>query len=637
MLLFHFNKVHTLLLLLIGDLVSRSSLPLSTSALVVEPHQASDFNMRHLGYTLSTLKYYQLGVNIDISVISDNLDKVEKIINATYLKSKEAFQSMSWSAKQHHGKTIDPENMFMYTQNLMETTAIRSKLAATFALGSPIGGGPRDPIEDLTRKARNPLKILSAGISVVGVLNGLYKTYQLRAIKKQMQAQGRAINDLSLLVSDNQARLGEHGVRLTDLEAWAATSQWFMNHALDQHHIEAFIRAIHAQADDAAHILDSLLTGRLSHRAVLPEAMGAIMTQMRNEAASVGNTLLVKTSGEAFQSRASYLPTEKGFFALLHLPMATTEDLMDLWVFIGVPIEISPTRHMTVHPGLDVVAVSQDKSFYRAMTLADLTLCDKRGPYHFCGSASNMNTQTSITSLYQGQVNDQLCVLFIFMGKFEQVKSACRFHVDKPSEQGFILSGTEVVFVSTSPRQGIARCPSQIETTFQVAGITSVTVPVGCTASTDYFIATGTEDPTQDGNIRRASRWPSALPPIWAELDISLLEVLEAEGVTNTPAELGDLKLFLDDAKTHRIAKSSHVGLWCMFLLLLAAGAAGLYWTWRKKEQLRRKMRSLLVQGIDRVFRAMEAGDHQLDAEGLRHEVQPLRNNDQDAVFHPDQ
>ena len=625
-----FQKQFHLLLLKLGLILSSLLLSAPTvtraAALVVETHQMSDFNMRHLGYTLSTLKYYQLGVNIDLTVIYRNLDLVVSIVNATYLKGIAKYGPLTRAEELH--------DSYFINQNAMEAAAIHEKITATWALGSPVGVGPRVPHDDSYRTKRNPLLFLKAGVSVVGVLNGLYKTYQLRAIKKQMQAQGRTINNLALMVAEHQTRLGKQGVRLDKLESWAAEAEKRILTMHDQHHIEAYFRLVRAQADDAAHIMDLLLTGRLSHRAVLPEAMDTIMTQMSREAESVGNTLLVKSSGEAFQSRASYLPTDEGFFGLLHLPMATNEDLMDLWVFIGVPLQMSPTRHMTIHPGLDVVAVSQDKSFYRAMSLADLTLCDKRGPYHFCGAASNMNTQTSVTSLYQGQINDQLCVLFIYEGKFEHVRSACRFHVDKPSEQGFILSGTEVVFVSTAPRQGVAKCPSQIETTFQVAGITSVTVPVGCTASTDYFHATGTEDPTQDGNIRRASRWPAALPPIWADLDLDLLDLLDADGISNTPTDLDDLKIFLDDAKTHRWARSSHVALWSTVILLLAAGLAGLLWLWRQKNRLQRKMRALMIQGIDRVFRAMDALGIPADP-ALRAEFQLFHLNPAAVDNHP--
>ena len=570
---------------------------------------ASDFNMRHLGYTLSTLKYYQMGVDIDVKGITRNIQMLSGLINNT--------------------RTLFNMDKF-YQVNNRAICDLRQKVDATWQLGTPLSGGLRDGQDDDNeplRTARNPMAAFQWGLAIAGAIGGLYKNYQLRQLKKQIRKQETQLNSLTKMVSDHDSRLSEHGEKLGALERWVnlTTEQIFtLDQSLQtQTFIDGHIREIASQAADAAIIVEGLLSGRLSHRAIQPEAMTTMLQAMSSEAAAAGHTLLVKTSGEAFQSKASYLATKTGFFAILHLPMATTEDLMDLWLFIAVPLQISLTRHMTVHPGFDVIAMSQDKSFFKTMTLADLTVCDKRGLYHFC-AAANLHTKVSIARTYQGQRNDQLCALFIYEGQFDKVRTACSFHLDKPTDQGFVLSGTEVVFVSTSTQQGTSKCPNRIESTFQVSGVTAVSVPVGCTVRTDFFSATGTSDENQDEVIRRQSKWPTALPPPWADLNLALLDVLESEGATDVPVDAAKLRLYLDEATIHRRATKSHIALWSMVGIIFMLGAGLIFWAWRVKEVLRRKMRSLLMQGMERVFAALEDLGLPRAAAALRAKIQPL-------------
>ena len=343
--------------------------------------------------------------------------------------------------------------------------------------------------------------------------------------------------------------------------------------------------------------------------------MDKLLTDMHAGAALSAHTLLVRTPGEAFQSRASVIPTRTGFFAVLHVPIAKSTDIMDLWVLVKVPFAVSPTLHMTIDTEYQAIAVASDAKTFKPMTLADLTVCDKRGAFHFCADG-NIHVRQEIVQAYDGTPNDQLCVFFLYESRYENIRRACRFTLAPPRDQGFLLSGTEAVFVAAKPQQGELLCPGGVSRTFQLQGIVALQVPDKCVARTDFFSVTGVAETTTIA--KRGLTWPSSLPPLWADLDLSLLEELKAEGSAPPPTDTADLRLFLEDARSHRMSHLSRSLLWASLSLLSLLSSLAAVWIWRNKRLVQRRMRALLVQGVDRLLDAVAARGGVQDADQLR-------------------
>ena len=57
-------------------------LPDQPTALKAE-RPAQDFNMKHAGFTATTVVHFQLGVDINLQAIFTNLDSLETVINRT--------------------------------------------------------------------------------------------------------------------------------------------------------------------------------------------------------------------------------------------------------------------------------------------------------------------------------------------------------------------------------------------------------------------------------------------------------------------------------------------------------------------------------------------------------------------------
>ena len=110
---------------------------------------ASDFNMRHLGYTLSTLKYYQMGVDIDVKGITRNIQLLSGLINDT--------------------RTLFNMDKF-YQVNNRAICDLRQKVDATWQLGTPLSGGLRDGQDDdeSLRTARNPMAAFQGALPSPG-------------------------------------------------------------------------------------------------------------------------------------------------------------------------------------------------------------------------------------------------------------------------------------------------------------------------------------------------------------------------------------------------------------------------------------------------------------------------------------
>ena len=248
--------------------------------------------------------------------------------------------------------------------------------------------------------------------------------------------------------------------------------------------------------------------------------------------------------------------------------------------------------------------------------MGELALCDKRAAYHFCPEG-NIAAKEAIFDAYDGQVDDKLCTFFVFEAKYEAIKSACRFTMAKPTNQGFLLSGTRAVFVGAKTHQGTMKCDNQVTTNFQVEGITEVDVPEGCTADTPYFTVTGSSEPDSK-NVERSFNWPTAMMPLWSDIDLDLLDAIEVEGVYTAPLQTDELRLFLAETQTHAAAYYSRFALWGVLAVLALTTMLAFYWTWHHKRRLQRKMRALLVHGVDKLLDAAAAQGRQQDADRLR-------------------
>lgn len=500
-----------------------------------DPKPAAHFNLRYKGTTISTLGYYQVGVYISTRTTLHNIDLLDKLINST----EKVLLGMSWK---------NSEIVWAWRRT---SKRLRLTLQTTIDLGEQIEGARRT--REATQEAyggatfnkyahagahtegfeeerhRRFVPLVGLGIKLAGTLFGLYKTAQLHQMKREMEEQGARIDDLYRIVEDHTTTLGRHALQIQGLEEWARKTEerlWEMQWAnIAQAMVGGFIEEIEAQVAQIGVTMDLLISQQLSHRALQPGAMRTLLSAISEEVQKTGYELLVGNQAEAFQSRASFMMTEDGFMGMLHLPLAKKGDLMNLYEYVPIPIPLADGHHMTVHPRMGVIAVSEDSQSFRAMSLADLTTCDLMGDLHLCSNA-NLRTNKEVTEAYDGQADDQLCILFLFSEQYEHIRTACQFHIDAPTDHGYQLSGTDFVFAGPEVHQGVVQCEGRTDQTFQVAGVTQVRVAPGCTAVTKYFTATGAASGPL-ATAKRAFDWPHSMADLTGEVDLTLLSQLE--------------------------------------------------------------------------------------------------------------
>ena len=573
---------------------------------------AAHFNMRFRGTTISTLGRFQLAVYIDLETLKSNLVTLLAVIT--------------------RGEKLAPPGDDVKMANRRTLGRLQYQLAVTRSLGTtsqllPMDGRKKREAGNFTEEedfnveddpnGRGKRQIVEGalmGVKVVSTLWGLYQQYKLVKMRQTMEAQKQDISDLYLIADNHQSALSNHTLTINSMAAWAEKTDkrlgLYSDSAKWQALVEHYMTTCAAQISDAGLVMDLLNRQQLSHKALVKGSLDGLLARIRQEAATEGYQLLVSNAAEALQCQASYTATDRGYMAILHLPLAKFGDTMDIFQYISVPIPVTPDRHMTIHPKMEAVAVSRDKKYFRPMSLGELTMCDKLGSLHLCDNA-NLQTRHRAASDYQGQRNEQLCTWFIYDGQYDNIRKACKFHLERPTAQGFALSATEFVFVGVEPHQGTITCSgsNQISNSFPVNGITAVTVAPGCSAETPYFRATG-GDPSMQEAARRALTWPNTLPVIWEAIDISLLNELEKEGTTPLPQELGALEDVLTRIKISRQARQAssslgYVGWSLKILLTIGLVAAGVF-IWYVRRTILRKMRLLMVQGMGKVLDGVE-------------------------------
>ena len=516
--------------------------------------KAADFNMRYRGTTTSTLGNYQYGVKVDLDALDKNLANMDRVLENMQRPFDDNYAG------------------YLISMDRAAIKRLREQLAETRALGEDFSVDrarreaedewtdeeeddqprttPRDWPQNITldRHGRSLSAFLSVGSAVVGTVRGIYRQIQLQKMRREMEEHQGKIDDLYMMAADFTTTLGAHAIHLAELENWAQELDegfYQLQYMAERQAVVAhYMSILREQVQGAANIMDLLIHQQLSHTALKTGEMRKVLTLVKKEAATIGYVLLVNNAAEAFQAKASFVMTEYGFMAILHLPLSKANDEMDLFEYVPIPIVIDEKHHMTVQPRLSVVAVSKDKTYFRAMSLSELTMCDKLGSLHLCENA-NMQTNKAVALAYKGQRNDHLCAWFIYTSQFHHIRSACQFYLEKPAEQGFALSPYDFVFVGTEPHQGFMVCTGKTDATFQVDGPTLVTVPIGCVARTDYFTATaGDKSLLEEASVRFI--WPKSKgSPLLEDIDLELLATLEKTARKDIPVETVALRAYL--------------------------------------------------------------------------------------------
>ena len=528
---------------------------------------AKHFNLGYIGYTTATLATYTFAVEVNLKEIVNNVKMSEDFKDG----AEKHYSSGSGSAQitECHIRrirfTLDNTRALFTPVDLSTRREKRAAYRAIWRGQEGVYDGHEwrsinrthyhNSTDGSSRPKRNIFAAVGLGIKVATTLWGLYRQPSINKLADQMDLQKGRTDDLFLIAEDHSNALGTIALQIEDLNKMAARSNEkfadFQDEVRAHNFIWSVLTDIEGQANRAATVADAALNQRLSHQAMPPGVMGKILDQVRKESKAAGYKLLVETQAEAFQCQASFRATTDGFAVFLHLPLTEIDGEDNMYRYVQVNIPVGEGKHMVVYPRLDIISVDTEQQYFRAFSSADLTECHKRGMLHTC-DRGNMKTLLTVPEDYQGGLDDQLCIYFIYKQEYNNVIRACEFHLREPANGGFVISGTEYVFVGRAPHPGTLSCPGQQPQSFTVVGPTAVTVPKGCDAATAYFKAKG-HDNTLEDTTQVSWDWPLDVKLLLQGLDLDRLAALQKERPQESiPADIQRIKSLLE---TDRLIK----------------------------------------------------------------------------------
>jgi len=141
----------------------------------------------------------------------------------------------------------------------------------------------------------------------------------------------------------------------------------------------------------------------------------------------------VTFASDLFQIEVSHLytlATDK-FTLILHIPMVTNSNLLDLYKFLPLPIHFNFASNISIMPDVgqtNLLAIGHSQSF-QAISSTDLHACLHLGDTFFCKGRKVMETSSK-----------RSCLGALYMANSNSIQNNCRFKIAEAREKIFELS-----------------------------------------------------------------------------------------------------------------------------------------------------------------------------------------------------
>lgn len=548
------------ILLLAADFTNEAAVPTDTGRHA--PREDHVF-FRQRGKTVSTKGYIHISVEMNFTSIMSNIKVVDDFIHKLQ------------GADKHHGQAV-------LERHRDELAKLKAQLQSYLDLPQP-----------LTKREKRQLDLL---FGIGNTLFGLYNQYEITELQGQVAAEETAITDIIHKLDDQDATLHDYGLRITRLEQTSQITaieltdfEWYVDGVET---VASFVETLRWQVEMAGTVTNALMDQKLAVQAVTQGAMMKMLKEADKSAEERGYELLPNNAAEAHQCPCSFIIKGGIITAFLHLPLAKTGDIMVVYEYLSVPLAVDQGLQITVHPEHAVIATNQARTEFMTMTTTALTACDKRGAFFVCPDANGKHRAGKVAQ-FDGEKDQSLCPWFLLTQDQDAVRKACTVEVHKRQSQFFELSGTEFVFLEKDPHQGALACRGQETRWIQVGAATRITVPPGCTFTTDTAIATGVLNLALNSTPITFA-WDDTPETLLAGLDLpwykELLDSVQPEK-TRVPREVTDIHDWMASKarwNSHSNLTTSSVVTWVIIIAVILAAVllAGCCWWRRRKTRL---------------------------------------------------
>lgn len=351
--------------------------------------------------------------------------------------------------------------------------------------------------------------------------------------------------------------------------------------------------------------VQAALDGRFPLAMADAEHIQAGLDAVKTDARKMGYYPAIDDAAQALELRASFIFFERGVSVILHLPLVTARDHLQLHRLEQVPQPLDGHVFGTFHPAQTILAISKTGDVFRTLSAETLQSCQKLGRLHWCDDAAAVHKTSALT----GTDNSE-CLVHLFRRQQDLIKATCPISLTNAKDMVIPLTNSKFLAAATKDEQCTVTCGDKV--TYQgVDSVSMVTLEPGCRGSTSGWEIAARYDFSTEVEPTAYS-WPKDFHQVVAALqpegplDLDPLHDLVDEDANTAKAwedlPLGQLQRFRQERLATTTTRAFGFGSALVALLWLALASAILIVLWRRWKDINitRRVQDLIKQVLRR-------------------------------------
>jgi hypothetical protein len=200
-----------------------------------------------------------------------------------------------------------------------------------------------------------------------------------------------------------------------------------------------------------------------------PQVLKQIFQTLEQRATSQGMELLITKPSDLLQIDVSYLHGYGNLTLVIHAPMVSADNKLNLYQYIPFPLSQSLGANVSITPMVnkDLIAVGKQHQ-YKILGQSDLAACTKMGQNFLCEGRSVLRTDM-----------DDSCIGALFLHHLPGVLKHCQYQLGQTREHVFQTGPTQWLVSTPEKFSSVMQCEKDHETIF-INQISSIEVKPGC-------------------------------------------------------------------------------------------------------------------------------------------------------------
>ena len=469
--------------------------------------------------------------------------------------------------------------------------------------------------EDQRLAKRQIAEIFGAVSGAVGTLMGLFNSVEIKRIAAGVGENRKKINsiiDITRLTDEHLKNLDISVDKISNI----VTAMLQHNPAQLNSEINRILENGHEAATRITNMVQQAQNKRLSVDLLTPDTLKQVFRHLQEQAESQNLELMINQPSDLFQIDTSYLHGNKTVTLILHVPMVSEENKLNLLQFIPFPLSQSLGANTTVTPKVDkdLIAVGKHHQ-YKILGQTDLAACTKLGQNFLCEGRSVLRTDI-----------EDSCLGALYLHNLPGTLKHCHFELGETREHVFQTGPSQWLVSAPETFSSVLQCERSHETIF-VKPISSITVNPGCKLYLKSHVIQPDTNQQSKFEIRHHS-WEWDVQQLFPTSDLSeianeLIELRKQGNHIVTAKDLQNIKKF-EQPDIDEWFKPNYVAIISITMAILFT----LYITFRIYKFCTRKP----LQPIDEALNHLERKE-QLHALELKNQIREYEQ-DLNAAHH---